>query len=248
MDTLKYQTGIREFDKLFEQFNAMKQRIQQLLIDVELKEKRKHQLEIEKLAYQINPHFLMNSLHSIHWMAVMRHQEEIDRVICTLNLLLSYNLGKSKEIATLRTELKVLEAYLELQKLKYDFTVEFNIQEGSYLDQPVARFILQPIAENAVCHGMDEHGKLEIEIEKDASEGVILIRIKDDGKGLSPEMLEILQYQDALDSKQPGRGIGLRYVRSMLESFYGDRAFMKIESAVLQGTTVTIVLPLGEEE
>jgi two-component system sensor histidine kinase YesM len=248
MSALEYQTGIREFDKLFEQFNGMKQRIQQLLIDVEVKEKRKHQLEIEKLAYQINPHFLMNSLNSIHWMARMRHQEEIDRVICTLNLLLSYNLGKSKENATLRTELKVLEAYLELQKLKYDFTVAFHIQEGSYLDRPVARFILQPIAENAVCHGMDEHGKLEVEIKEDTPEGVVLIRIKDNGKGLSPELLETLRSQDALDSRQMGCGIGLRYVRSMLESFYGDKARMEIESAPLQGTAVTIVLPRGEEE
>lgn len=247
MGALMYKTGIQEFDKLFDQFNGMKQRIQQLLIDVELKEKRKRQLEIEKLAYQINPHFLMNSLNSIHWMAIMRGQDEIDKVICTLNFLLSYNLGKSKDIATLRTELKVMEAYLELQKLKYDFTVEYNIQEGSYLDQPVARFILQPIAENAICHGLDEHGKLEIVVHMDISRRVILIRIKDDGKGMSPEMLEKLQYKDTLDSQQLGRGIGLCYVCSMLESFYGDKAFMKIESAINQGTTVTIELPLYEE-
>ncbi|MDB4867891.1 MAG: hypothetical protein JWR03_2224, partial [Cohnella sp.] len=62
MDAMQYRTGISEFDRLFDQFNKMKQQIQQLIVDVEQKEKKRHQLEIEKLAYQINPHFLMNTL------------------------------------------------------------------------------------------------------------------------------------------------------------------------------------------
>jgi len=247
MDSMVYRTGILEFDTLFDQFNSMKQRIQQLLIDVELKEKRKHQLEIEKLAYQINPHFLMNSLHSVHWLAKMSGQAQIDKIICTLNFLLRYNLGKSNETATLRTEIEVLKAYLELQHLKYDFNASIDIQEGEYLDKPVARFILQPLVENALCHGIDEHGNLEIHVGMEPSGEFVLINIKDDGKGMSPEILDKIRRQDDLDSRQLGCGIGLRYVRSMLESHYGDRASMEIISALNHGTEVTLKIPLDKE-
>jgi two-component system sensor histidine kinase YesM len=246
MGAMQYRTGISEFDKLFAQFNKMKRRIQQLIVDVEQKEKRRHQLEIEKLAYQINPHFLMNALNSVRWLAVMHQQTEIDKFVSSLIFLLSYNLGKSQETATLRTETKVMRTYLDLQQMRYDFEVKLDIAEGSYLDCPVARFILQPIVENAVCHGLDEHGKLEICIAPDETADVIRIVIRDDGKGLSPETLALLQ-PETPDHQQMDRGIGLRYVRSMLESFYGDKARLHIDSTPNQGTTVTMYLPFGKE-
>jgi two-component system sensor histidine kinase YesM len=247
MGAMQYRTGISEFDKLFAQFNKMKRRIQQLIVDVEQKEKRRHQLEIEKLAYQINPHFLMNALNSVRWLAVMHQQTEIDKFVSSLIFLLSYNLGKSQETATLRTETKVMRTYLDLQQMRYDFEVKLDIAEGSYLDCPVARFILQPIVENAVCHGLDEHGKLEICIAPDETADVIRIVIRDDGKGLSPETLALLQ-PETPDHQQMDRGIGLRYVRSMLESFYGDKARLHLDSTPNQGTTVTMYLPYGKEK
>lgn len=242
MGAMRYRTGINEFDKLFDQFNQMKRQIQQLIVDVEEKEKRRHELEIEKLAYQINPHFLMNALNSVRWLSVMGRQAEIDRFVASLIFLLSYNLGKSAEPATLRTEIKVMRAYLDLQQMRYDFQVSLDIAEGDYLDLPVARFILQPIVENAVCHGLDEDGRLEVSIAPDEKARVVTIAIRDDGKGLSPETLALLQ-PEAGDQQLMGRGIGLRYVRSMLESFYGDKARLQIDSTPRQGTTVTMHLP-----
>ncbi|MGU3472004.1 sensor histidine kinase [Paenibacillus sp. D51F] len=243
MGTSRYHTGIDEFDRIFHQFNVMKRQIQQLILDVEQKEKRRHQLEIEKLAYQINPHFLMNTLNSVRWLAVMHKQAEIERFVSSLIFLLSYNLGKSKERATLRSEIEVMRTYLELQQMRHDFEVELAVAEGAYLDSSVARFILQPIVENAVCHGLDDHGKLEISIWPDETAQMVRIVIRDDGKGLSRETLALLQ-RDTPDQQQTGWGIGLRYVRSMLESFYGYKARIGIESTPNQGTTVTLELPV----
>ncbi|WP_136607683.1 sensor histidine kinase [Paenibacillus dokdonensis] len=242
MGTRQYHTGIDEFDRLFDQFNMMKRQIQQLIMDVEQKEKRRHQLEIEKLAYQINPHFLMNTLNSVRWLAVMHKQEEIEKFVSSLIILLNYNLGKSEETATFRSEIQIMRTYLELQQMRHDFEVKLDIAEEAYLDSPVARFILQPIVENAVCHGLDDNGKLEIIISPDETVQMVRIIIRDDGKGLSQETLALLQ-RDTPDQQQTGWGIGLRYVRSMLESFYGRKARMDIESMPNQGTTVTLNLP-----
>ncbi|MBO7748487.1 histidine kinase [Paenibacillus sp. MWE-103] len=250
MGTRQYHTGIDEFDRIFEQFNIMKRQIQQLIVESEQKEKRRHQLELEKLAYQINPHFLMNTLNSVRWLAVLHKQEDIEKFVASLIFLLSYNLGKSEEAATFRSEIQVMRTYLELQQMRHDFEVELDIEEGAYLDSPVARFILQPIVENAVCHGLDDHGRLDIRVTSDDAAQLVRITIRDDGKGLSQETLALLQ-RDTPDQQQTGWGIGLRYVRSMLESFYGRNARMEIDSTPNHGTTVTLTLPFlqtGKEQ
>ena len=111
--------------------------------------------------------------------------------------------------------------------MTHDFSSEFDIAEGEYLNTRCARFLLQPIAENAVCHNMDEFGTLWVE----ASE-------QDDGKGF--EISEKME-QNAKDER---KGIGLRYVQMTLKSFYGEEAEMKIESELGKGTEVTLHFPV----
>jgi len=94
---------------------------------------------------------------------------------------------------------------------------------------------------------LDEHGKLEVCISPDETNQIAKIVIRDDGKGLSPEMLALLQ-PETPDHQQTDRGIGLRYVRSMLESSYDDNARIHIDSTPRQGTTVTMYLPYGKKE
>ncbi len=242
-----YHWDIEEFDRLFAQFNEMKQRIQRLLLDVETKEKQKHKLEVDMLSYQINPHFLMNTLNSVHWLAQLHQQPEIDKVICTLNLLLAYNLGRSPEKPNLRSEIRVLKAYLELQQMRYDFVVTWDIEEGEYLDDPAAAFILQPIAENALTHGLDQDGTLAVSIHPDVDGQAIRIVIADDGKGMTAAQLDKVRAvlaADAYEAAQVAPGsIGLRYVRSVLETHYGGRAQIQVDSNPETGTAVTLVLP-----
>lgn len=109
----------------------MKAQIQELIESEQRKEKEKADLELEKLMYQINPHFLMNALNSIHWMALTNHQKEIDDYVKHLGFILSYSLGKAEQNTTLRTELKYLQYYLELQQMTHDFSSEFDIAEES---------------------------------------------------------------------------------------------------------------------
>ena len=135
--------------------------------DIRRSEYEKQQLEVEKLYYQINPHFLMNALNSLHWMAVANHQKEIEEYIYQLNFILGYSLGKIYKKATFGTELKSLDMYLELQKKRYDFNVWKDIRMNGWMEYPCARLILQPLAENAICHNMDAFGNLWITMDCD---------------------------------------------------------------------------------
>ena len=112
-------------------------------------------LEIEKLLYQINPHFLMNTLNTIHWMAVMNGQQDIDKAVQALNRLLFYNLDKDGYHTDIERELSAMGEYMLLQKVRlYDFTYTIRREpETAEFCYPIPKFILQPVIENSIVHG-----------------------------------------------------------------------------------------------
>lgn len=236
------QFHMEEFDSLFRRFDEMKTEISALIENNRQQEKEKRRLEIDKLYYQINPHFLMNALNSVHWMAVANHQPGIDRFIYQLNYILGYSLGKTEKRSTFRTELKSLDVYLNLQQTRYDFDVEMDIEPGDYLDYPCARLILQPLAENAVCHNMNDFGLLRVSMRPLEEEGRRWVRISicDDGHGISGLV-------SGQEISQVNKGIGLRYVQMSLESYYGGEASLQLHSEPGRGTEVCLLLPIQKK-
>lgn len=237
----EYHFNLKEFDHLFEVFNRMKRQIRTLMDKNQQQMKEKSLLELEKLKYQINPHFLMNALNTVRWMAIADQAGDISAYVNRLGYLLSYSLGKADYDTTLRTELRALENYLELQQTTYDFEFIMDVEEGAYLDQECARFILQPIAENSVCHNMDEFGHLWVNVWQEAER--VHITLTDDGKGF------VLTSENEIESPEESRknkGIGLRYLKMTLDAVYGDKADLKIDSSAGKGTVVQIILPKGD--
>ena len=111
------------------------------------KKKSIQRTEYEKLLYQINPHFLLNTLNSVQWMARMSRQDNITEFVQRLKRLLSYNLGKEGMQTTLRTEIDIVKDYIALEQMRYDFVIEMNVEEGRYLEQPTVRMLLQPLVD-----------------------------------------------------------------------------------------------------
>ena len=145
---------IKEFDDLMHEVEQMKEQIRNLIDDVVEKEKSIQRTEYEKLLYQINPHFLLNTLNSVQWMARMSRQDNITEFVQRLKRLLSYNLGKEGMQTTLRTEIDIVKDYIALEQMRYDFVIEMNVEEGRYLEQPTVRMLLQPLVENAIRYGL----------------------------------------------------------------------------------------------
>ncbi|MCR2806376.1 sensor histidine kinase [Paenibacillus soyae] len=238
-------TNIPEFDFLIKQLQNMKLQITDLIGEVEQKEKRRADLEVEKLLYQINPHFLMNTLDTAHWLAALNGNKELDKLILSLNKLLYYNLGKRGQASTIREEMDSIKQYLTLQKIRYDFEFDVRIRvDDRALDIEVPRFILQPILENALYHGLDDDGHIQVDVA--SHEGSIVISVQDNGAGISEEEIEKLLNEQQVEQQRAGMGIGLNYVKRMIDNQYGDQASLDIRSERSKGTTVYLKLPNRE--
>ena len=214
------------------------------------KEKNIQRIEYEKLLFQINPHFLLNTLNSIQWMARMSHQDNITEFVQRLKKLLSYNLGKEGMQTTLRTEIDIVKEYIALQQMRYDFVIEMNVEEGSYLEQPTVRMLLQPLVENAIQYGLGKDEKITMRIFEDNRRGLAAITIADSGNGLTREEIDQINapFDYDLQKMQNGnRGIGLRYVKAMLDSFYEGQTNLFVNCKKGCGTKITILIPVQEE-
>ena len=245
------ESDIAEFDSLMREVEQMKRQIENLISNMVEKEKSIQKIEFEKLLYQINPHFLLNTLNSIQWMAQMTHQREISEFVQRLKKLLSYNLGKEGRQTTLRMELEIVKEYIALQQMRYDFIIEMNIEDGSYLDQPTVRMLFQPLVENAIRYGLGDDEKISIQVFEDVARHLAVVTISDSGKGLNQEEIDEINQPFDYDWgywKNENRGIGLRYVKAMLESFYDGQTSLFVNSKKGFGTKITILLPVREPE
>ncbi|WP_325050445.1 sensor histidine kinase [Cohnella endophytica] len=234
-------TRIPEFDHLLLQLRSMKEQIWELFREIENKERVKADLEVEKLLYQINPHFLMNTLDTVHWLAVMNGQTEIDKVTLALNKLLHYNLGKLGQTSTIGEEVEALNQYLILQQIRYDF--QFDVQifvNEDTMNTVIPRFILQPLVENSLYHGLSDDGYIRVQIQMTNH---IEIIVQDNGAGMSPDTIHQLLNTTQTAQRKAGLGIGMNYVKRVLAAKYGDAAKLDIQSEPGIGTMIIMILP-----
>nr|WP_255654481.1 histidine kinase [Cohnella sp. REN36] len=196
--------------------------------------------------HQINPHFIHNTLNTVQWIARMNGEREIDRLVSIFTRILHYNLAKEGGIVPLRDEVEALKDYVALQQIRYDhpFIVHFQIDEGLLDVVRIPRFILQPLIENALYHGLgDRDGSIDLRIDKQAEE--LVIQVADNGAGMTKEAAAQLFAAERDESRKAGLGIGLNYVYRVIKAHYGEASDIHIDSEIGQGTTITLRVPVN---
>jgi two-component system sensor histidine kinase YesM len=220
----------------------MIEQIDLLIRRIAAEESEKKKAEIRALRYQINPHFLYNTLNSIRWMAKLNRTNDVDRSVTALVHLLEGSLERNGVFIRLGDELELLRKYMIIQNYRYDNQIELRIDCPEDMeDLHVPRMLLQPIVENAIFHGiapLDEGGVIQIRIT--LQEQDVIVRIEDNGIGIKPERIKGLLSYEQDHSKQGMTHIGLRHVHQTVQLYYGSRYGVWVESTEGGGTRVTV--------
>jgi two-component system LytT family sensor kinase len=190
---------------------------------------------IEALANQINPHFLFNTLTSIS--SLIRTQPETARMlIIKLSGMLRRLLRATDHFVSLREELESIDEYLDIEVVRFGPQLRVDKQiDPDTLEAVVPSMILQPLVENSIKHGLARKvGGGRITIASALRSGRVVIEVRDDGLGMSEDRLETAW----------GRGIGLNNVNERLRTIYGATCQLRLSSAIGQGTSASIDIPV----
>ncbi|HWJ77552.1 MAG TPA: histidine kinase, partial [Niallia sp.] len=235
--------GAKEICELNDLYISVMYEIYNLMEKEKMNEKVKRKFEIKLLQKQLSPHFLYNTLNSIRWIAMIKKQNQIKELIDSLSRLLSYSLRNTDELVSLEDELSILKEYVKIQKVRYqDFN--FIIETNTKIDDlKVLKFLLQPLIENALIHGLSNiEGFGEIVLSITTEDNMLYISVIDNGVGIPSDRISYIL--DILTGESIDKHIGLKSVHERIQASYGINYGLNIKSEVDKGTTMKIKLPI----
>lgn len=242
-----------EFALMHQSFNSLASEIQELKINV-YEEKLKHQqAELKHLQLQINPHFFLNSLNIIYYLAQVKDYTLIQDMSLSLIQYFRFMFRSNSDFVSLQDEIKHTDNYLRIQELRFPDNLGYHMSiPDELLKCLVPPLVVQSFVENSIKHAqsMDKFTHIEIMLTLDESsdgEPRIRIRIQDTGAGFPEEVLHLLRRNGDL-SRENGHHIGIWNMRRRLDLLYHDQAELIFSNASdYHGAVVEILLPLRSE-
>ena len=202
---------------------------------------------LRALRNQINPHFIYNTLSCVKSMGMDLGDTRIPEICDAIIQILRYSI-KDSSTALVREEIEALESYLYIQRCRFSGRFSYKISvDDSIMDCQMLRFLLQPILENAIVHGISPqkiNGRIIISGKMKGDR--IIFDISDTGVGIPPHVLEKINKRlsdNTAQDDEEGHGIGLANINGRLKLFYGDESYIKINSVLNMGTFITISFP-----
>ncbi|MCF7756651.1 sensor histidine kinase [Paenibacillus xylanexedens] len=246
-----------EIGMLGNSYNRMLVQIRQLISLNELRERQKRDAEMRSLQEHIKPHFLYNTLDTIHWMARKEGAEDVSGMVGALSRLFRIGLSKGQDYIPLHSEIEHMTSYLQIQQTRYRDRLQYTLNIPEEMrDLFVLKLLLQPLIENAIYHGIKgRRGPGHIRVEARLEHNRLLLTVQDNGAGMSNERLaEMQQLLEAplasLEASSPGmtgKSYGMLNVQARLRLSFGDEYGIVLVSQEGEGTSVTIIHPLMRE-
>ncbi|WP_105614099.1 sensor histidine kinase [Vallitalea okinawensis] len=242
--------GTDEIGEIDAGFNRTIEEIKSLIRQNYIQKLEKREAELIALQFQINPHFLYNTLESINYIAEIYECKEISIMSQKLGDMFRYSLNKdSEEFVMLYQEENHIRNYIDIQNIrfedKYEIITNINEDVGKC---KVLKFILQPIVENSVTYGFTKMNKGYIKMNASIKEEQLIITVEDNGMGMEQDVLEKINdlINDMSFNLSSGyqKSIGLRNVNLRIKMAYGNDYGIQIESSKGRGTRVIYKLPV----
>lgn len=226
-----------EIRSLSDSFNRMIDDVVLLIAKLKQEERQKQVVRFQMLLYQMNPHFLLNTLNTVKWIARKEKQDAIAGICTSLGLILEASLNSDIELIPLKEEITLLRSYESIQAFRFreQFTIEYETEE-SVQYALVPKFSLQPLTENSIAHGFNmSEGRGTIWVRARAEGSELVLEVEDNGIGM----------EEAARNKgrRSGHGIGLNNLRERLELLFKREGVIELISGA-EGTLVRIRMPL----
>ncbi len=234
-----------EAKMLAESINVMIDKINQLLVQIKEEQLSLRKAEFELLQAQINPHFLYNTLDAIVWLAESGEQEKVVQMVENLSGFFRTSLNQGKETVSVEDEIKHITNYLSIQKVRYQDILNYSIDiDPEILSCQLPKLSLQPFVENALYHGIKEKrggGVIRVTGRKEGKK--CILEIRDDGKGMTAERLNVVR-TELEDFEKKERSIyGMYNVNQRIRLNYGPDYGITIDSKEGEGTVACLILP-----
>ncbi len=251
----EYDIGIKlekrsrtELGQLGVQFDEMSNSIERMVTQIQTMEKEKCYLEERVLQSQINPHFLMNTLSNIKYMAMILKSNTIVDCITALGNILTPIYRSDQQEWSIEEELRYLDNYVKVMNYRFGGRISIRYQVSQENRQArVLRFILQPLIENSILHGSENPSdEKRILVSLGEMDGGWTVTVRDNGCGMDAETLARLRAslsEPEEPSSDKKNHIGLKNVYQRLRLFYGARCSLTIESEPGAGTSITMTFP-----
>ncbi len=240
--------SVGEFEEVCESFNLMVENTEHLIERVRQEESEKMKAEYKALQAQISPHFILNTVNTIKWMAVIQGNKTIEKSLDSFSHHLSFLVRDREEKIFICVELEQMKYYIDILSLRYynKFQIDFQIGEGVEGCKTI-KFLLQTLVENSVFHGFDEmkaKGRIQVRIHRDADK--VIYEVEDNGKGIGDERIREI-FSNSFDDKKGIERIGLYNINQRIKLIFGEQYGVSIRSKVGEYTIVRVEIPAEEE-
>mgnify|MGYP002549872132 CR=1 FL=1 len=223
-------------------FNQMADQIQDLIQKVYEGTIRKKEAELKALQAQINPHFIYNTLFSVKCLVSLGENDTAERMLENFTAMLRTILGQKDEMISLQEELVILHQYFVVLQCKYgdEILLDVDIPED-LLKQRVLKFVLQPIVENSIFHGLEPAGSKGHVVVRAWERGARLyLSVEDDGAGMDCNRLKEVQGTIGSDNSTM---VGINNTVKRIKLHFGAQYGVEISSEKDVGTKVVLILP-----
>lgn len=241
--------SLRASERERDEIGELGKSFNQMLVKLYRYEQEKKEMELRLIQEQIKPHFLYNTLDTIQWKADAYGADDVVELVESLSTYFRLGLGRGSQYVTLEQEFYHVESYMHIQCVRYEDILEYELMYDEHLgDKRVIRFLLQPLVENAIYHGIKplSDRKSKIWIKAYEEHDTLVIRVDNNGLEIPKPRLEAIRETLKHEMWQEGQiGFGLYSVNHRLKLAYGEPYGLSIYSE--QGmTSMLLHLPLEE--
>ena len=239
--------GSLEISELGESYNYMSEHIRSLINENYVVKLNEQSARLIALEAQINPHFLYNTLQAISTEALINDQIQIHEMVISLASILRYSI-KGGDFVTIADEMQHVRKYIYLQQIRMGDNLNYSADISNEVSGCIIpKISIQTLVENSIVHGINGSvTSISVSITVYSRDNRVHILVKDNGSGMSPDILDKVRssFDNNIISPTQTQGLGLANLYGRLKILYDEDSYMTVDSDDGQGTEVHISVPV----